>query len=236
MKFFTHSRSASVYVLLSAISLAAGTGLAAAAPGVDFAPGSDITDGGRVGAGSSDLRLPEGTAVGSVGGDELSQVPALDPQQYQGRWYQVAAVPQPFTLQCTSNTTADYRVIDSDTISVDNTCSTLAGGQSTISGQARVQEPENPGSLRVAFAGIPGQSLDGPVNYRVTYLEEDYSLAIVGDPQRFSGFVLSRTPSLTSAQWNTVKRVTAERGWWNCAFLTTPQAEGRQDTSPLCLS
>lgn len=39
MKFFTHSRSASVYVLLSAISLAAGTGLAAA-PGVDFAGSS----------------------------------------------------------------------------------------------------------------------------------------------------------------------------------------------------
>lgn len=38
MKFFTHSRSASVYVLLSAISLAAGTGLAAAAPALTLLP------------------------------------------------------------------------------------------------------------------------------------------------------------------------------------------------------
>ena len=236
MNFFTHSRAVSVSGCLAAVSLTAAVGLAAPAAGIDIASTSDITDGGRVGAGSSDLRLPEGTAAGSVGGEELSQVPDLDPQRYQGRWYQVAAVPQPFTLQCASNTTADYSVIDSRTISVDNSCSTPVGGQSTISGQARVQDPEQPASLRVAFDGIPGQSLDGPVNYRVTYLEEDYSLAIVGDPQRSSGFILSRTPSLTPEQWNTVKQVTADRGWWNCAFLTTPQAQGRQDVSPLCLS
>lgn len=234
MQFFTRRRLISR--IFSAVTLAACIGLAAPAAGADIPAGSDITDGGRLGAGSSDLRLPEGVAVGSIGGKELSQVSDLDPQQYQGKWYQVAAVPQPFTLQCATNTTADYRVLDATTISVTNTCRTLTGGKSSISGKARVQNPQQPASLRVAFDGIPGQSLDGPVNYRVTYLEDDYSLAIVGDPQRSSGFVLSRTPSLTSQQWDTVKEITAKRGWWNCAFLTTPQPQGRQDVSPLCTS
>lgn len=236
MQFGNCKKSFSASGFFAALAVAAGVGLAAPAAGADIAARSDMTDGGRIGAGSSGPRLPEGVAVGSIGGEELGQVSDLDPQRYQGRWYQVAAVPQPFTLQCASNTTADYGVINTTTISVTNTCRTLVGGQSSISGQARVQDPEQPGSLTVAFDGISGQSLDGPVNYRVTYLEDDYSLAIVGDPQRFSGFVLSRTPSLTSEQWDTVKNVTAKRGWWNCAFLTTPQAEGRDDVSPLCLS
>lgn len=41
------------------------------------------------------------------------------------------------------------------------------------------------------FPGIPFQDENGPVNYRITYLAEDnptgdYTLAIVGDPQRRS--------------------------------------------------
>lgn len=221
-------------VRTAAIILGSGLIAATLAPAAGASTNLDFTDGGRIASGLSNVELPDGLSAGSIGGQELSQVDQLDPERYSGRWYQVAAIPQPFSLQCYSDTTADYGVLDNSTISVTNSCSTVWGGESSISGSAKIQDPNQPASLRVAFDDTPGQSLDGSVNYRVTYLDDDYSLAVVGDPDRLSGFVLSRTPSISAEQWQNINSVVTDRGWWSCAFLTTPQTDGRQDITPLC--
>lgn len=200
------------------------------------AQGSDPTDGGRLTSSLSGLTFPQNLQIGSLGGPELSEVDSVDPARYAGKWYQVAAIPQPFTLQCVANTTADYGVTGPMTISVLNGCDTPFGGRSEIEGEATVKNPETNASLRVGFPGVPGGNADGPTNYRITYLADDYSLAIVGSPERASGFVLSRTASLTAAQWDEVRSVIADRGWNDCAFLTTPQREGLAATTPLCLT
>ncbi|GGG74815.1 lipocalin family protein [Corynebacterium pelargi] len=49
------------------------------------------------------------------------------------------------------------------------------------------------------------QDPNNPVNYRISYVAKDYSLAIVGDPDRLSGFVLSRTPEFSWEQWDLLK-------------------------------
>lgn len=206
------------------------TGLAAA----PVAGAQDLTDGGRLGGGSSQL-LPDGVALGSLGGPELSQVENVDLERYQGTWFQVAAIPQPFTLQCTNDTKAEYAVTGPDSISVRNSCGSAISSDSVIEGEATVRDSDTGASLRVNFPMVPFQDENGPVNYRVTYLADDYSLAIVGDPTRSSGFVLSREPALDAEQWSTVRQVIEDRGWWSCAFLTVPMAGGRGDVAPLCL-
>ncbi|MFP7365302.1 lipocalin family protein [Corynebacterium callunae] len=192
------------------------------------ATAQDVFNGGRLGGAASNL-----SSGISLPGAELSEVEnPVDLQQYAGLWYQVAAVPQPFSLQCTNNTTAEYGVIDAQTISVRNSCGTPFGQNSVIEGSATVRSDA---SLRVSFSGIPFQDPNGPVNYRITYLASDYSLAIVGDPQRRSGFVLSRTPALSAQQWQEVRATVSARGWWDCAFFTSPVNGGRGDATPLCL-
>lgn len=187
----------------------------------------DIFDGGRVGGGSSQL-LPTGS---SVPGNELPEVGfKVDLNEYAGKWYQVAALPQPYSLQCASDTTAEYAALDDSTISVRNSCGTFFS-PSVIEGTASVRSDA---SLRVNFPDVPFQDPDGPTNYRVTYLDEGYSLAIVGDPNRNSGFVLSRTPNLSAERWSEVRSIVESRGWWSCSFLTVPMAEGRKDVAPLC--
>ena len=132
-------------------------------------------------------------------------------------------------------TTAEYALTSPTTISVRNSCGSAISADSVIDGEATIRDTATNASLRVNFPGVPFQNPDGPVNYRITYLAEDYSLAVVGDPTRSSGFVLSRTPALTAEQWATVHRVVEQRGWWPCAFLTVPQAGGRGDATPVCL-
>ena len=209
-------------IISSLATLAAAVTLAAPAGA------QDIFDGGRLAGGSSQL-VPRGS---SAPGGELPEVGTpVDLERYAGTWYQVAAVPQPYTLQCVRDTTAEYGVIDATTVSVRNTCGTPLGQKSSIEGTATALSDA---SLRVTFPGVPFQDPNAPANYRVTYLADDYSLAIVGDPNRLSGFVLSRTPSLTPEQWTQVRGVVESRGWWSCAFLTVPMAGGRQDIAPLC--
>ncbi|RKE62375.1 apolipoprotein D and lipocalin family protein [Dietzia kunjamensis] len=217
-----------VTALAVAPLLAAGLGTA------PVASAQDVTDGGRLGGGSSQL-LPDGVAVGSLGGPELTQVDSVDLERYQGEWFQVAAIPQPYTLQCTNDTRAEYAVTAPGTVSVRNSCSSAISSDSVIEGEAKVRDTDTNASLRVNFPMVPFQDEGGPVNYRITYLADDYSLAIVGDPTRSSGFVLSREPVLDAEQWSTVRDVIEDRGWWSCAFLTVPMAGGRGDVTPLCL-
>ncbi len=187
----------------------------------------ELSDGGRVGGGSSQL-IPADSSLAAP----LPEIDtAVDLDRYQGMWYQVAAIPQPYTLQCTSNTTAEYEVVDDSTISVRNSCGTLIGPDSVIEGSATTRSDA---SLRVDFAGVPFQDPDGPANYRVTYLDEDYDLAVVGSPNYASGFVLSRTPDLNPAQWSEVRSIVESRGWWSCLFLTVPMDGGRGDVTPVC--
>lgn len=195
--------------------------------GTSTVQAQDIFDGGRLAGGSSQVAAisstPENRAL-----PEIDQ--KVDLERYQGRWYQVAAIPQPYTLQCSHDTTADYEVVDEDTISVVNSCGTPFG-PSVITGKADVRSDA---SLKVTFGGVPFQTEGGEPNYRVTYLEDDYSLAIVGSPNRLSGFVLSRTPDLSAEDWAKVRNVTEDRGWWPCAFVTVPAAGGKTTPAPLC--
>lgn len=171
-------------------------------------------------------------AAVALNGAELPEVTGgVDLDSYMGTWQQVAAIPQPYTLQCVKNTTAQYQRLNDTTVSVKNACEDFFGKRSVVEGKARVK---GPASLRVAFGNVPFQSAEGPVNYRVTYFNADKTIAVVGDPGRKSGFVLSRTASLNAAQWSQVRDAIAQRGWNPCFFLTTPTQGGRPDVKPLC--
>ncbi|CAM2862407.1 lipocalin family protein [Prescottella defluvii] len=165
----------------------------------------------------------------------LAPIPSLDVDRYMGTWHQLAAVPQPFNLNCARDTRATYGVIDASNVSVNNTCTTWSGGTNGIVGNARVNDPVTNAQLHVSFPSVPFQnSPEGPTNYVVTYLADDYSWAFVGDPARVSGFVLSRTPSVSADGWQQIRSVVESRGYNSCLVLTSPTTGGRSDITPLC--
>ncbi len=162
----------------------------------------------------------------------LTPVPQLDVNRYVGQWYQLAANPAPFNIDCVRDTTANYTLLDERNIRVENSCTTITGERRGIVGNARVNDTAQ---LHVSFPGVPFQdSLDGPTNYIVTYLAEDYSWAFVGDSTRLSGFVLSRSPVVDPAAWQEIRRVVENSGYNACLMLTSPTTEGMQDIRPLC--
>lgn len=177
--------------------------------------------------------VPAGASPGAAASP--APVHRLDPSRYLGTWYQLAAVPQYFNLVCARDTRAEYGALPNGDVSVVNSCTTWAGTDNRIEGAARVRDRETNAQLRVAFPGIPTQeSLDGSPNYIVTALGQDYSWALVTDPDRTSGFVLSRTPELEASQWNRIVASIEAAGEQPCLYLTTPATGGRSDIVPLC--
>ncbi|MCX5041733.1 lipocalin family protein [Aldersonia sp. NBC_00410] len=165
----------------------------------------------------------------------LQPISSLDLDRYLGRWHQLAAIPQPFSVICARDTTAQYGLTPEGNVSVRNDCTTWANTPNSITGTAQVVDPVTKAQLRVTF---PQNGSADPTdvfpNYIVTAIAPDYSWALVGDPFRTSGFLLSRTPALTDAQWRAARTAIADAGYNGCVFLTSPTTGGRSDVSPLC--
>ena len=165
----------------------------------------------------------------------LAPIASLDVTRYMGTWNQIAAVPQPFNLECARDTQATYTLLDPANVKVENRCTTWTGGTSGITGNARVNDPVTNAQLHVSFPNVPTQgSPDGPTNYIVTYIADDYSWALVGDPFRISGFVLSREPVVTDSEWRNIRFVVESRGYNSCVLLTSPTTAANNDIRPLC--
>lgn len=167
--------------------------------------------------------------------DSPAPIAGLDLSRYLGTWYQLAAVPQFFNLACARDTRAEYALDQQGDVSVHNSCTTWSGGLNEIRGTATVTDPVTSAQLHVSFPGVPTQDMRyGPPNYIVTALGDAYSWALVTDPNRLSGFVLSRTVALDAAQWGEVRAAIAAAGENACLYLTSPTTGGLDRITPLC--
>lgn len=174
-------------------------------------------------------------AVGGAVAAAPAPVSALDLNRYLGTWRQLAAVPQLFNLACARDTEARYGLDPRGDISVRNACTTWANTPNEIVGTARVNDKKTRAQLHVSFPGVPTRGqVDGPTNYIVTALADDYSWALVTDPTRISGFVLARAATLDAAQWRQVRAGIVAAGQNPCLYLTSPTTGGIDRIEPLC--
>ncbi|MFY1587198.1 lipocalin family protein [Micromonospora sp. WMMD734] len=171
--------------------------------------------------------VPAQAAPTAVDTGPLTPVADVDVERYVGDWYQIAAIPAIFEIQCYKNVTARYDVQPDGTIGVRNSCRTIVGTTSAVTGRARSENPPADSALTVSFLKLGGKwiYLGGP-NYVVIGLDPDYRWAVVGDPDRSSGFVLSREPALTGAQTAAAKAALTANGYDLCDFRTTRQDGG----------
>jgi apolipoprotein D and lipocalin family protein len=142
---------------------------------------------------------------------------AIDPARYAGVWYEIARFPVAFQKGCTG-VTAEYGVIDADTVSVLNTCrdGALDGPVRQIEGSADIV---GPGQLRVQFDSVP--FIKAP--YWVLWVDADYTVAVVGVPSGRAGWILARTPSIAQAELRKAIAVLHANGYDPAKLLNTPQ-------------
>jgi lipocalin len=150
-----------------------------------------------------------------------STVPSVDVGRYLGTWYEVGSVKQFFSVGLV-NTTARYSLLPSGAIRVENTGNYFSadGPLSRIVGTAVPVDPSN-ARLNVSFTGSNGATPPG--NYWIVDLDPDYQWAVVSDPTGLSGFLLSRTKTVSPALYQELLDRAAAKGVQVGGITPTPQ-------------
>jgi apolipoprotein D and lipocalin family protein len=150
----------------------------------------------------------------------LKPVTALDLARYKGLWYEIARLPFPYQKKCVGNTTAYYSLRDDGKINIINRCRKSDGTYAEARGIAKIEDPAGPAVLKVSFVRFLGLSLFWG-DYWVIGLDKDYQWAIVGEPSRKYGWVLSRNPVIEDPTWKTIETVLIGQGYDPSQFVRT---------------
>jgi apolipoprotein D and lipocalin family protein len=128
----------------------------------------------------------------------LKTVENLDLERYQGRWYEIARLPNRFQDDCAGDVRVNYTLRSDGRVDVLNQCAKSDGDLMSAEGVARQVQEDGPNSeLEVRFA--PAWLSFLPMvwgDYYVIDLADDYSWAVVGHPERTYFWILSRSPRL----------------------------------------
>jgi apolipoprotein D and lipocalin family protein len=148
-------------------------------------------------------------------GTPMFVVQNLEPGQLAGTWHEVASFPQRFQDGCGA-TTATYSVQPDGRIAVLNRCQVAGqpGAVREIAGTARLV---GPGQFEVRLDGVPL-----PGRFWVLDLSDDGRTLILGNPGRFSGWVLRRSPSVTPEIMDRARAVFERNGYDIAALQRTP--------------
>lgn len=130
----------------------------------------------------------------------LPTVSSVDVERYIGKWYAISAMPQFFTRNCKAQT-AEYGIVNAQTISVLNTC--LKGkGQTTIKGQAVVVNAATNAELEVTFDNFFTRLFRVKGDYNIIKLDRDYKYVLVGSKNRKSLWILAREKTMPVEIYN----------------------------------
>ncbi|CAA9211441.1 MAG: hypothetical protein AVDCRST_MAG95-140 [uncultured Adhaeribacter sp.] len=140
--------------------------------------------------------------------EPLEVVPEVDLSRYAGKWYEIAAFPLIFERGCHC-TTAEYTPHPEGYIQVVNTCNRKSptGKQTQAIGKAFVVPGSRNAKLKVQFQW-PFKG-----DYWILALDEDYSYALVGTPDRQHLWILSRSPFMAPTLYQNLVMIAQQKGF-----------------------
>ncbi len=150
----------------------------------------------------SAVSAPQPAAAQSTAAKSVapSSVP-VDPAKYAGTYYEQGSVKQFFSIGLV-NTKATYTLNPDGTIKVQNSGNYFfnRGPRSSITGSAVAVNDTNT-ALNVGFFSPRPPSATPPGNYTILETAPDYSWAIVSDPSGQSGYILTRSKTVSPEEY-----------------------------------
>lgn len=116
-------------------------------------------------------------------------------ERYTGLWYEIARLPVFFQKE-NERATADYSLKVDGTVHLVNTAIAPDGSTRSVTGTAVPVPGSKHAKLKVSIDNFFAKLFGSPPeygNYWILKLEPDYSLALVGSPDRDTLWLLSRT-------------------------------------------
>ena len=145
-------------------------------------------------------------------------------EAYQGLWYEIASIPSGFQAGC-SNTTARYTPAGENRVEVLNRCR-IGSGVTSIAGFAEAESTDSP--ILSVDLRILGLFNTGGAPYWVLAVGPGgsdglYDWAVVGNPSRSFGWILSREPTLEASALSQAQAVLVQNGYDLDDFRFDPQ-------------
>jgi len=150
----------------------------------------------------------------------------VDLARYAGRWYEIARLPNRFEDHCAGDVAATYTLRPDGRFTVVNECRKRDGQTTRAEGVARLADEKGPASrLKVRFAPAVLSFLPFVWgDYWILELDRDYRYAVVGDPSRKYLWVLSRSPEMDAATYESLVATAARLGFDTARLVRTPQS------------
>ena len=138
----------------------------------------------------------------------------VDLKRYQGKWFELARLPMYFQRDC-AQSEAHYNLRADGSVGVLNRCLTLQGEWQEASGSATPQVPGKTDKLWVEFDNWFSRLLPGVTkgDYWVLYIGDDYQTALVGNPDRKYLWLLSRKPTVTAVERESLLAKARQQGY-----------------------
>ena len=146
----------------------------------------------------------------------LQTVQKVELNKYLGSWYEIARYEHFFEKDC-KNVTANYSMMDSETIKVINRCTKIQTNEKKEAiGRAYAIDESN-SKLKVSFF----RPFYG--DYWVLMLDENYKYAVVGTPSREYLWILARTSKLDEKIKNEILQKLPTLGFETSKLIWTIQ-------------
>ena len=142
----------------------------------------------------------------------------VDLDRFMGDWYVIANIPT-FIERGAHNAVESYRIDDDGSIAT-----TFRFRDGSFDGEERVYTPR--GFVRNVQSNAEwGMQFIWPIkaDYRIIYLNEDYTQVIVGRAMRDYVWIMARTPSIADADYQQLLRVSGEFGYDTALIQRVPQ-------------
>lgn len=164
--------------------------------------------------------------------ETIPTVDNVDLPAYLGLWHEVRRIENDFQDKDSKknpgvcfNTTAEYSLLPNQKIEVKNSCYRDNNIAEVALAKARVVEGSNNAKLKVNFTGVPLLEFlgIGDGDYWILALgplnsQNLYSWVLVGSPDLTVGWVLSRTPTLATADLDTALDLAESVGYQRTDF------------------
>ena len=150
----------------------------------------------------------------------IRTVPQVDLQRFMGDWYVIANIPT-FIERDAHNAIESYQLVSDRQVAT-----TFRFNQGSFDGPIKTYRPTGFVSDDPSGA-IWGMQFIWPIkaDYRVIYLNDDYTQTVIGRNQRDYVWIMARTPSIPEADYTAIIELVSEQGYDTAKIRPVPQRE-----------
>ena len=151
----------------------------------------------------------------------IQTVDRMDLERFMGDWYVIASIPTPFEKDVYNGIEA-YRLAEDGTVET-----TFTFNKGSFSGPRKVYRAR--GFVRDAQTNtVWGMQFVWPfkAEYRVVYLDENYSRTVIGRTKRDYVWIMARDPAIPEADYADILQFLAEQGYDTGKLVKVPHAMG----------